>query len=56
MLTECSLRCVKVLHGLCLPPYLAEALFGERGHEAILNAQDDVAVVAARSFLFQEPA
>lgn len=38
------------------PSQLAEALLGEGGHEAVLNAQDDVCVVAARSFLFQQPA
>lgn len=35
---------------------LAEVLLGEGGHETILDAQDDVGVVAARSPLFQQPA
>lgn len=46
----------KVVQRLRPPSWLAEALFGERGHEAILDAQDDVAVVAAGSLLVQEPA
>lgn len=34
---------------------LAEALL-EGGHDTVLNAEDDEGVVAARGFLFQQPA